>query len=327
MKVKVTLFMLLMVVAAGCTAAGNSESSAGEFSEPLSNQVEVHDHDTAAEANGHHHGGDHQHEHLDEATSTAEVQVVLVPSELAVGENRMAVGLLDGDKQMIHDAQVHFHYFDLADPAAPQLEQEVDAQRLQAPDGYTTIYAHSRTFDRAGEWGLEVQVHLADGQTAVERIGFHVASESVAIRPGDIAPSLKTPTLTTVDGEFERITSAWEPNPAFYQLSLDEALSSGKPTVLLLATPAFCQTRFCGPAYEILSDLQARSGETANFVHVEVYSGLPDPTVNDWALSPAMDAFGLSTEPWVYVMGSDGRVLYRAEGVFTPDEIEAFLPS
>jgi hypothetical protein len=61
--------------------------------------------------------------------------VILVPFEHIVGENRFAVGLIDPAKGMIHDAAVHFGYFDLSDPTKPKLESEADAVRLQTPDG------------------------------------------------------------------------------------------------------------------------------------------------------------------------------------------------
>ena len=65
------------------------------------------------------------------------------------------------------------------------------------------------------------------------------------------------------------------------------------------------------------------SGESINVLHVEVYAGLPDPAQTDWQLAPIMGAFGLATEPWVYVMDAEGTIVYRAEGVFTVDEIMA----
>ena len=320
MRKEEILLGLIVLLMAGCAQATASDTAiqAAVFTEPLPNAVEVHDHDA--------HKHDQSHEHLDEAAATTTIEVVLVPSELTVGQNRMAVGLLDSGKQMIHEAAVHFHYFDLTNPAAPQLEQEANAYRVQSPDGLTTIFAQDRSFDRAGDWGLEVQARLADGQTAVQRIKFTVAAESNQLLPGDAAPRLQTPALADVDGDFSQITSAWEPDPALHQLSLDEALTNGKPTVLLLATPAFCQTRFCGPAYEIASDLAAQVGSQANVLQLEVYSGLPDPSQTDWQLSPVMTAFGLTTEPWVYVMDSDGQIMYRAEGLFSLEEIATYLP-
>jgi hypothetical protein len=253
------------------------------------------------------------------------MEVALVASELVVGPNRFAVGLFDGKRGVIHDAVVHFHYYDLSDPATPLLESEADATPLQTPDGLTTIFTHEREFKQAGEWGLEVQASFPDGTAAVRRISFEVLADSPTLKPGQSAPALATRTSAEVNHDLSQLSSAPNPNPAFYELSLAEALASGKPTVLLFATPAFCQTRFCGPAYEQASELQSRYGDSFNFVHVEVYTGLPNPAANNWEVAPAMTAFGLTTEPWLYVIDADGTIVYRVEGVFTTAEVERHL--
>ena len=71
------------VVESPLAAPAEPDAGAG-FVSPLSNQVEVH-----AEGEG------DDHAHVAAATATDRVQVVLVPSELVIGPNRFAVGLLD----------------------------------------------------------------------------------------------------------------------------------------------------------------------------------------------------------------------------------------
>jgi hypothetical protein len=213
----------------------------------------------------------------------------------------------------------------LTDPAAPVLETEAEATPLHTPDGLTTIFTHEREFNKAGEWGVEVQASFPDGTTAAKRIGFEVLAASPTLKPGQVAPAPVTLTAAEVNNDLSQLTSAPTPNPAFYELSLAQALASGKPTVLLFATPAFCQTRFCGPAYEQTSELQSRYGDSFNFIHVEVYTGLPNPAANNWEIAPAMLAFGLTTEPWLYLIDAEGKVVYRVEGVFTTEEVERHL--
>ncbi|MGE5141060.1 MAG: hypothetical protein ACM3JD_16455 [Rudaea sp.] len=258
------------------------------------------------------------------ATAVPALQVILVPSELIVGPNRFAIGLIDPQRGMIHDATVHFRYFDLRDPTKPTLESEADATELQTPDGESTIFAQEREFARAGSWGVEVQARLPDGSTLDRGIGFKVVDRSATLKPGDRVPSLQTRTYKDVDGNLHQLTSAPNPNPAFYRLSLAQALTNGKPTVLLFSTPAFCQTRLCGPAYDLISQLERQYRDQVNFIHVEVYRGLPNPAETNWELDPAMTAFGLQTEPWVYVIDK-GVVTFRVEGLFTGAEIEQHL--
>jgi hypothetical protein len=322
--------VLLCLTVAACSQndapiTADPPTHGAAFETPISNQTEIHE----EESGEHSHGEDTQgeHSHIDPALATAEMGVALVPSELVVGLNRFAVGLFDAESQVVHDAEVHFHYYDLTNANAPVLESHAEAIRRQTPDGLTTIFTQDREFDRAGDWGVEVQASFADGSASVKRIGFKVLPDSPAPLPGEAAPSVETAVASDVDNDLSKLSSSLTPNPAFYEQSLSDALTNGKPTVLLFATPAFCQTRFCGPAYEMTSELQTQYADQMNFIHVEIYSGLPDPSVNNWQLAPAMEAFGLSTEPWLYLLDSSGVVVYRVEGLFTVEEVEQYIPA
>ena len=308
--------------------AATEVTTSTAFETPISNQVEVHEegeaHDDGHEGENHTGEG---HTHLDPARATAEMGVALVPSELVVGKNRFAVGLFDADGQAVNEAEVHFHYYDLRNPNAPVLESHVEAIQRQTADGLTTIFTQDREFADAGDWGVEIQATFPDGSASIKRIGFQVLADSPSPMPGEKAPSVDTLVSSDANSDFTKLTSALTPNPAFYQESLADAITNGKPTLLLFATPAFCQTRFCGPSYEIANALQQKYGDQLNFVHVEIYTGLPDPASNNWEIAPAMTEFGLSTEPWLFLLDRDGVVVYRVEGLFTVDEIEQYLPS
>ncbi len=257
--------------------------------------------------------------------SQSGIQIVPVNSEVVVGPNRFAVGLIDPAKGMIHDAAVHLRYFDVSDPSKPVLESEADATQYQTPDGETTYYAQEREFKRAGDWGVEVQAHLSDGTMFDKRIGFRVFADTPTLKIGAKAPALKTRTAADVDNDLRKLTSATAPNAAFYRVTLAQAVAGGKPTVLVFATPAFCQTRMCGPTYDVVSAVQQKTGDAANFIHVEVYSGLPNPAANGFQLDVAMKAFGLTTEPWVYLIDKNGVVAWRVEGPVTEGEIGQHL--
>lgn len=303
------------------------------FATPAGNRTELHDDSThtdhtenseqaGAEPVGNPAGNNAQ---VAASPATPEMGVALVPVELVVGQNRFAVGLFDQAGKPINDAEVNFAYYDLTDPQTPTLESHALAAPVTTPDGALTIFVHDRDFARAGQWGAEVQAKFPGGATAVKRISFQVLPDSPTLRPGAQTPVVDTPTAADVGNDLTRLTSAAVPNPAFYTLDLPTALANGKPTVLLLATPAFCQTRFCGPAYEITGELQQRFGDAANFIHVEIYTGLPNPAANNWELAPVLTAFGLTTEPWLYLIDANGVVAYRAESMFTADEIAGYL--
>jgi hypothetical protein len=273
---------------------------------------------SAHDGHGHDHGATH---------ATGELQVALVSSELVVGPNRFAVGLFGPTGEHVREAVVHLHYFDLRDPTAPRLEAEADASPITTPDGLTTLFTHQRTFDRAGPWGVEVQAVLPDGSLAVRRVAFEVRERGHALAPGERAPIVATPTAAEAAGDLARITTAADPTPELYRTSLDASLAAGRPVALLFATPGFCRTRFCGPTYEVVRELEARYRDQIDFIHVEVFASLPNPAVNDWQLAPAMIAFGLATEPWLFLVDADGVVTFRVEGFFDAHEVEPHLGS
>lgn len=305
------ILLTLIFLLAGCSTAGDPTPNTA-FNDPLSNKVEeVHEQGEV-------------HRHISPEEATAQIQVVLVPSELTQGPNRFAIGIFDVGGDMVHEGDVHLHYYDLNDPANPFFEMEADATALHTPDGLVTVFTHERSFN-AGEYGVEVELTQPDGSQAINGIRFNVLEESLSIEVGEKAPLFETPTLASRDYDLSLLTSAQEPNPAFYEQTLAEAIQSGRPTMLLFATPSFCQTRFCGPTYEIFNEIYDQYWDRLNFIHVEVFSGLPNPEENNWEPAPAIQAFGLESEPWIYLIGADGTVLYRVEGMVTQEEIERHL--
>ena len=304
------LFLLTLVTACG---SGGEEDA---FSTPLANEVEPHQEPMEGE------GG---HTHLDPEELTEKLTVALVPSEMVVGPNRFAVGLFDEQGNLIHDAEVHFHYYDLRDPDKAVYESDADATIVQSPDGETTIYAHERDFDFPGLLGVEVEARLANGRGAKQRLGVEILQDSETLSPGDQTPYMHTKTLSDVGGDAAQLTSAPEPVLALHETSLDAALDNDRPTLLLFATPAFCQTRFCGPAYEMVSGLLPAYKDQLNFVYVEVFDGLPDPGTTGFQPSTSAKAFGIESEPWIYFIDQDGKIVYRLEGLFTSEEIEQQL--
>ena len=300
---------MLGALPASCTAS-SSPTPKTEFGESLSNKTEDF------------HNEGEVHRHVSPENATAQIQLVLVPSEMIVGPNRFAIGIFAQSGDLVHEADVHLHFYDLTDHSNPHFESEADAYPISTERGDVTIFAFDREFSRGGDWGVEVEVTFPDGSEAINGIRFFVAEDSPSIKPGDQAPVIHTPTSEDVNQNLELISSAETPNPAFYATSLDQSISSGKPTLLLFATPAFCQTRFCGPSYDIFNELYRHYNDDINFIHVEVFTGLPNPALNNYAVSPAMQEFGLESEPWVFLIDKNGTVLYRVEGLFTLDELK-----
>jgi hypothetical protein len=184
-------------------------------------------------------------------------------------------------------------------------------------------YTGTPNFDRPGVW--EVQVTFTEnGKDRVGSTFLQVEQDSSAPSVGDPAPSTVTKTATTVD-EVEQISSAFNPDPRFYSISLDRALTNGKPTIVLFSTPAFCATQTCGPQLDTLAELMEQHGDRVDFIHVEIFDNIRemldtgDSSIGKVA-QPVVD-WGLITEPWTFFVDADGIITSRFEQFTTLDEL------
>jgi hypothetical protein len=249
----------------------------------------------------------------------AEAFPVFISSEIVVGENRFLVGLLDE-----HDApigvpaiDVHISFFDLRGARAEPTSQK-DMDFIWTVPGERGVYVTKASFDHAGEWGAEVSI---EGEGIDERLrgSFLVKEKGTTPGIGDAAPSVDTPTSEDVD-DLSEISTDTHPDPRFYQLSVEEALSSNKPFVLTFATPKFCQTAVCGPTLDVVKDV-ARDFPRMTFIHVEPYKDLS----NIGEVVPAVVKWGLKSEPWVFVVDERGDVRAKFEGVLGKRELRQAL--
>jgi len=60
-----------------------------------------------------------------------------------------------------------------------------------------------------------------------------------------------------------------------------------------------------------------------NFIHIEVYENLKEP--QNLKVVKAVEEWNLPSEPWVFVVDSQGRVAAKFEGVLTTEELQAAL--
>jgi hypothetical protein len=275
--------------------------------------------------------------------ATSPFRAVVVASELVVGRNRFALGVLDrATNTPIPDAAVHFRFFLLqGNQALPKFEADA-AFRAPArdaglapsvqhrhPDGTLHLHANAEanigvytapvTFDTAGSWGVQALVQAPDGRQGAVAVAFQVAAQPTAPAPGQPAPRSRQPTVRDVS-DISQIDSSAEPDPRLHDLTIADAIASGKPTVVLFATPGYCSSQFCGPSVEILKKLMPKYAGRVNFIHVEVYKDFtkltPSDTFTEWRLR---------SEPWFFVIDGQGIITDRFDGPTTLAELDAAL--
>jgi hypothetical protein len=139
---------------------------------------------------------------------------------------------------------------------------------------------------------------------------------------GDRAPKSETPTLRSAKGDVQSLTTRRPPDRSLLRWSVAESLAAHVPFVVTFATPAFCQSRTCGPVVDVVEAVGERLRKTpVRFIHVEIYADNdPAKGQNRW-----VKEWRLPTEPFTFLVGRDGRVKGRIEGAFSTDELERFV--
>lgn len=273
------------------------------------------------------------------------VQPVFAFTEAVVGPNRLALGLVRNQTPLNDpQAQVHLRLFAPDNTSGtPTLETDATYYGQGLPVGFYVAYPR---LSQPGEWRVEIQAR-ASGQNApsVSRQRLEVKPKSDVPNVGDKAIAVKTLTVADVPDP-ARLSSGKQIDPAMYQVSLDQALASGKPTALLFATPGFCRTATCGPSLSVMEGLQKQYGARMNFIHVEVYqypfgeAVLAQQKAAEQAMrqnrlltsqearagfSEPMAAWGLASEPWLYLIDARGTIAARYEGGITGQELQPAL--
>lgn len=273
---------------------------------------------------------------------TAEYFPATISSDVAVGSNRFVMGLLTQEQVPVPDADLRLRFFFPADSDSPALKSEMDAVAVTIQKSYTHthsdgtvesheagevgVYVANVAFDTAGSWVVEVSGTLKDGEAIETQTNlFSVRDESLSPGIGEPAPQSVQAILSDVT-DIREIDTSVEPIPEMHDKTIAEAVTSGTPSVIVFATPAFCVSQICGPTKDFVDDLYDVYASEANFVHVEPYDLVKARAGTALEVLPLIvDDWGLQNEPWVFIVGADGNIAAKFEGTVSYEELEAAL--
>jgi hypothetical protein len=134
---------------------------------------------------------------------------------------------------------------------------------------------------------------------------------------GDAAIAVHTPTKEDVGGDLAKIDTRVPPDD-MHDVDLADALAKQRPVILQFATPALCSSRVCGPVVDVAAQVHHEFGNKLDFIHMEVYR---DNDLNK-GKNEQMKAWNLSSEPFLFAIDRQGKVVDRLEGAFSVNELE-----
>jgi hypothetical protein len=250
-------------------------------------------------------------------------QPVLASSELAVGQERFVFGLVSTRTGLpIKDVPVvGLQLFKVNDDgtATKISDGEVVYHSENLPAG---VFVVRTNFKEPGKWGAVFTIRRGGNEPYQVKMDFDVLAHGTGSVPmiGDVAPPSKN--LTSKDVKSLNEICSARPHDDMHDLTIADAVKSGKPTVVLFATPGFCESLTCGPDLEMTEKLEAKHRDKANFIHIETPG---NHELAPQAQIPTVQQWGLKTEPWLILIDKNGKIAERFEGGLTLDEVEPEL--
>jgi hypothetical protein len=197
-------------------------------------------------------------------------------------------------------------------------------------EGRGVYEATDVVFDTAGFWVAEVTADIDGLGPQTAQASFAVLEHPEVPGPGDEAQATQNLTvdskgvpLAAIDS---RAATAGEiPDPELHEWTIARAIREGRPALVVFATPVFCVSRFCGPVTKMVEQLAHRYDDRAVFIHVEIWEDHDNQVLNQAAIDWLQMPNGDLTEPWLFLIGADGRVVDRWSSKWSEAEVEAEL--
>jgi len=243
------------------------------------------------------------------------------------GVNRYPFGVFNKDGSQVEDADVALYF--AKSPQAPvkgpypaevvslETKAAYRSKGAEGPGEANSFYLAHPDFDRTGPWLAIALIENGDGFEGTRLPSPVVGQFPKVAKVGQKAPDVSTPTPGDVGGDLSKIDTRQPPSSMHDDDFAD--VRGKKPTVIVFATPALCQSRVCGPVVDVAEQVKDEVGDGVVFIHNEVYND-NDPNKG---IRPQLAAFGLQTEPWIYLINKDGTIQQRIEGAIGVEELKA----
>ena len=256
-----------------------------------------------------------------DASGSGGPELGMASSVFTPGRNRLAFGVIDDRSGFVYGKTAIYVAPGPDQPARGPFPAPADVlltqgryrskQAATEADPFAAVYAAEVRFAKSGAYSILALTK--DGDKTLASPGqIKVVSKADDRIPdvGERPPDAETDTLASAHGDVASIDTR-EPPSDMHAKSFADVVGK-RPVALLFATPQLCQSRVCGPVVDEALQMKSKYGDQVEFIHQEVYvdnnpqKGLRDP----------LRQFNLATEPWLFVVGRNGRITARLEGSF-----------
>ena len=245
------------------------------------------------------------------------ISLFVITEDIVVGENRVLFTVLDKEGNNISQ-NIKFSLKKL------NLEESItieDYELINWP-GKRTVFKTNINFDTAGYWEIISNYRNSKASGVID-----VKEKSNTLSVGENISSIKTPSLR--EKEINELSTDINPNENLYKYSLDEALSKNIPIILSFSTPGLCVTATCAPQLSELKSLSNDYEEKIIIIHIEIWENFKEVmNSGDFSLgilNKSVEAFGITSEPWTFLINKEGIVKNRYQGYVDSKELREDL--
>lgn len=211
-----------------------------------------------------------------------------------------------------------------------QLDPATPGPQTVAPSQARGVYAtEALTFPDPGFWEVTATMRL-DGAPVEATAAFEVLTDHQIPAVGDPAPRTNNPLADDPTVGPRAIDSRAQgdepiPDPELHRSAIIAALDQHRPLTVVISTPTYCTSRFCGPVTDTVSALAVRYGDRMDFVHLEVWADFETRELNPSAAEWIVRGNGDGNEPWVFVVDADGVITHRFDNVANQAVLDAAI--
>lgn len=205
-------------------------------------------------------------------------------------------------------------------PGSPESTNSESAAFTSPSEARGVYGAEAVRFDQAGFWEVAVDIEI-DGTQHSATAAFKVLEESHVPVAGDTAPRTQNHLPGDPGAPPDAVDSRAEddgtvPDPELHEETVAAAIEAGRPVMVVISTPVYCVSRFCGPITDTVQELAQEYGDRMDFVHLEVFEDFEANTLNKAAVEWIWpDRQGEPAEPWVFLVDAGGTVIQRWDNV------------
>ena len=263
---------------------------------------------------------------------------------IAAKPQRIMVGITTRDGRVLHGGSVRF-VIRSVDVADDRNAITVDAPFLAVPrsaappstatiggasEGIGVYAAEEVVIPKPGFWTIRIEVPTSPAQTLETAV--EVLASARVPDVSEQAPRTANPTKASATMPIEAIDSRSGKaglgdelaDPLLHSESLADILAVKRPALVIVSTPTFCTSKFCGPLTDVVNDLAKEAkamGSDIGFVHLEVWRSFERNEVNRFAADWILNRKAAGNEPWIFAIDRTGTIVQRWDNVVTEEAL------